>query len=192
LRYSISTLIYLVISVFYTKIKRFNVRLFRFPVDIRGGKFIEFGHGLTTGCHCRFEAYPSRNEKVLIFGDNIQINDFVHIAARGSVIIGNNALIASKVFISDLSHGSYKGDENDSSPESIPKDRVETSNAVKIGDNVWIGESAVVLPGVTIGKGSIIGASAVVTKDIPPNSIAVGNPAKVIKTYNFESKRWEI
>ncbi|MBL4677498.1 MAG: hypothetical protein JKY70_15040 [Mucilaginibacter sp.] len=63
---------------------------------------------------------------------------------------------------------------------------------VIIEDNVWIGETVSVLPGVTIGKGSIIGASAVVTKNIPPYSIAVGNPAKVIKTYNFESNSWEI
>ena len=59
-----------------------------------------------------------------------------------------------------------------------------------IEQNVWLGEGVVVLPGVTIGENAIIGANAVVSKNIPAFSIAVGNPAKVIKTYNFEQKKW--
>jgi acetyltransferase-like isoleucine patch superfamily enzyme len=53
---------------------------------------------------------------------------------------------------------------------------------VRIGKRVWIGENACILPGVSIGDGAVIGAGSVVTKDIPPNSIAAGNPAKVIRT----------
>ena len=63
---------------------------------------------------------------------------------------------------------------------------------VIIEDNVWLGEFVSVLPGVKIGKGAIIGSNSVVTKDIPANTIAVGSPAKVIKKYNFETKKWEI
>jgi lipopolysaccharide O-acetyltransferase len=62
---------------------------------------------------------------------------------------------------------------------------------VEIGENCWIGEKAIILPGVTIGDWSIIGAGSVVNKSIPPYSIAAGNPAKVIKQYNFETKNWE-
>ena len=58
----------------------------------------------------------------------------------------------------------------------------EYGKPVTIGDNVWIGGNAVVLPGVTIGSNSVIGAGSVVTRDVPPWSIAVGNPCKVIKT----------
>ncbi|MGK0447171.1 MAG: lipopolysaccharide O-acetyltransferase, partial [Polaribacter sp.] len=58
-------------------------------------------------------------------------------------------------------------------------------------DNVWIGQSVSVLKGVTIGFGSIIGANSVVTKDIPAHCIAVGSPAQVIRTYDFESKQWK-
>ena len=58
---------------------------------------------------------------------------------------------------------------------------MEYTHPVHIGDNVWICTGALVLPGVTIGANSIIGAGSVVTKDIPPNSLAVGNPCKVIR-----------
>ena len=61
---------------------------------------------------------------------------------------------------------------------------------VHIGDKVWVGESVCILPGVTIGECSIIGAGSVVTKSIPPYSIAVGTPAKVIKRYNFDTRSW--
>jgi lipopolysaccharide O-acetyltransferase len=125
------------------------------------------------------------------FGKGVQINDYVHITAIESVKIGNRVLIASKVYISDCSHGSYSGDQFDSEPNSIPIERPLFSKPVCIQDNVWIGESVSILPGVTIGEGSIIGANSVVSKSIPENVIAVGSPAKPIKKYNFETKRWE-
>jgi lipopolysaccharide O-acetyltransferase len=184
-------LIYLAFCLTYTKIFFRKSRLLRLPIDIRGRRHIEFGSGLTTGSNCRIEAYPDSPKKVLFFGVDIQINDFVHIAAKESVIIGDNVLIASKVFISDINHGSYKGDENDSSPGEIPRLREESSDPVVIGDNVWIGESVMILPGVEIGRGSIIGAGAVVTRSIPESSIAVGNPAKVIKSFSTDKNVWQ-
>ena len=60
-----------------------------------------------------------------------------------------------------------------------------------IEDDVWIGELAVILPGVRIGQGAVIGASTVVNRDIPPFTIVVGNPARVVKRFNFESENWE-
>jgi maltose O-acetyltransferase len=61
------------------------------------------------------------------------------------------------------------------------RDRLEAARPITIGDNVWLGGGAIVLPGVSIGDNSVIGAGAVVTKDVPANSVAVGNPARVIK-----------
>ncbi|UVJ39590.1 sugar O-acetyltransferase [Arthrobacter sp. CJ23] len=61
------------------------------------------------------------------------------------------------------------------------RDRLEAAEPITIGDNVWLGGGAIVLPGVTIGSNSVIGAGSVVTKDIPANSLAVGNPARVIR-----------
>ena len=168
-------------------------RLIRFPIIIRGKKYIDFGSKLTTGEGCRFEAYNNqKSKKSLIFGKNIQLNDYVHITAMNNVVIGDNVLMASKIYISDCSHGFYSGEEMDSSPEQHPIDRSYNISEVVIEDNVWLGEFVSVLPGVTIGKGAIIGSNSVVTKDIPANTIAVGSPAKVIKKYNFETKKWEI
>lgn len=174
-----------------TKLFYPQARLIRFPIDIRGKKYIEFGTNLTTGIGCRIEAYPYKEEKTIIkLGNNVQINDYVHIGAVGSITIGNNVLMASKIYITDHNHGSYNDMESDS-PKVPPIDRRPVIKPVIIGDNVWIGESACIMPGVTIGEGAIIGALSVVTKDIPPYSIAVGVPAKVIKTYNFEKNIWE-
>lgn len=170
-----------------------NSRLIRLPFIVRGKKFIDFGSKLTIGVGCRFEAYNNKkSKKSLIFGKNIQLNDYVHITAMNKVVIGDNVLMASKLYISDCSHGFYNGEEIDSSPDQYPIDRSYKISEVIIGDNVWLGEFVSVLPGVTIGKGAIIGSNSVVTKNIPANTIAVGSPAKVIKKYNFETKKWEI
>jgi acetyltransferase-like isoleucine patch superfamily enzyme len=170
-----------------------NSRLIRLPFIVKGKKYIDFGSKLTTGVGCRFEAYNNqKSKKSLIFGKNIQLNDYVHITAMNNVVIGDNVLMASKIYISDCSHGFYSGEETDSSPEQYPIDRNYNISEVIIEDNVWLGEFVSVLPGVTIGKGAIIGSNSVVTKDIPANTIAVGSPAKVIKKYNFKTKRWEI
>ena len=170
-----------------------NARLIRFPFRVRGKQYIKIGKGFTTGFNCRIDALNINNfgEKYLIeIGENVEINDEVHIGATEKIIIEDNVLIASKVYISDHNHGSYKGDEQDS-PMSIPKERKIHSSPIKIEKNVWIGELCCILQGVTIGEGSIIGAMSVVTKDIPPYTIAVGSPAKLIKRYNFETKKWD-
>ena len=170
-----------------------NARLIRFPFRVRGKQYIKIGKGFTTGFNCRIDALNINNfgEKYLIeIGENVEINDEVHIGATQKIIIEDNVLIASKVYISDHNHGCYKGDEQDS-PMSIPKERKIHSSPIKIEKNVWIGELCCILQGVTIGEGSIIGAMSVVTKDIPPYTIAVGSPAKLIKRYNFKTKKWD-
>lgn len=183
----------LVINLIKTKIFYRNVRLIRFPIDIRNKKYIDFGENLTTGIGCRIETFPQivTANKLLKFGKNVQLNDYVHITAAHSVEIGNNVLMASKIYISDCTHGSYIGNEDDSDPMSLPIDRRLSVKAVKIEDNVWLGEFVSILPGVTVGQGTIVGANSVVSKSLPPFVIAVGSPAKPIKFYNFESKRWE-
>ncbi len=190
-KYSVFQLFYLAIC----KLRGFflfsNAKIIRFPIDVRGRSAVKVGNGFTTGKYCRIEAFPKDTDKSLFIGENFQMNDFVHITAMERVLIGDNVLIASKVYISDCSHGSYKGNSDDSPPDSIPKDRTLFSIPVTIENNVWIGESVSILPGVTIGEGSIVGANSVVSRNLPPYVIAVGIPAKPIKKYNFETKIWE-
>jgi acetyltransferase-like isoleucine patch superfamily enzyme len=176
-----------------TLLKVPGARLIRFPFDIRGKQFIRLGKGLTTGRYCRIEAHPESpaSGPIVIIGEGVEMNDSVHIAGSRRVEIGNNVLLASKIFITDLNHGNYGDEGEHDHPDTPPGKRSLSARPVVIEDNVWIGESVSVLPGVTIGKGSIIGTMSVVTKSIPPYSIAVGIPAKVIKRFNFQSSRWE-
>lgn len=190
-RYSFCKKVQMVVWLVRAKMICRKARIIRFPFDLRNGRYINLGEGLTTGVGCRLEAYSPDGRKMLHFGKNVQINDYVHICAMQSVTIGNNVLMASHIYISDNSHGGYKGTANDSSPDTPPAKREYAKAAVVIEDNVWIGEHVVVLPGVTIGRGSVIGSNSVVSKIIPPYSIAVGQPAEVIKRYNFETKCWE-
>lgn len=179
-------------SVLFTKLFYPQAKIIRLPFDIRNKKNIQIGNNFVTGTCCRIEAYPLHNEKeiCITIGDNVQINDFVHIGAVGKIVIGNNVLMASKVYISDHNHGSYDSSNSDF-PMSDPMSRQRVMKPVIIHENVWIGESACVLPGVEIGKGSIIGALSVVTKNIPDFCIAAGNPARVIKKFNFDTNIWE-
>lgn len=100
-------------------------------------------------------------------GARVSINAFVHIWALGGVTIGDDTLIASHVAITSLTHD----------PQAELFSASQQMRPVVIGRNVWIGTHAVILPGVTIGDGAIIGAGAVVTKDVPALTTVVGVPA---------------
>ena len=179
-------------SWLFTKLFYNSAKLILLPFDIRGRKYITWGTDFRAGFGCRLEAYPAKNEITLKIGSNVQIHDYVHITASSKVIIGNDVLMASKIYISDTLHGSYSGDINDSDPSIPPGSRIVSSKSVIIGDRVWLGEFVSVLPGVIIGEGTIVGANSVVSKDLPANVIAVGSPAKPIKRFNFEKKKWEL
>lgn len=188
--YGVLGIFKLILDVLYTKLFFSRSRIIRRPFHIRNRRYIQLGNRLTTGVGCRIDAFPSNKSICLRVGDDVQINDQVHIGATLSVDIGDRVLIASKVYISDHNHGVYKGTLAQSSPSEPPSLRVIDAAPVSIGNDVWIGEFVCVLPGVNIGEGSIIGAMSVVTKDIPPYCIAVGAPAVVIKKYDFEKAIW--
>jgi len=168
-----------------------RAKLIRSPFYIRGIAFIEIGKNFIAGVGLRMDAFPDKEKICIRIGDNVQINDYVHIGAVDSLTIGNNVLIASRVFISDHNHGFYGNSSEQSIPEVPPAKRKLSFASVCIEDNVWIGEGVGILPGVRIGKGSIIGCGAIVTRDVPECCLAVGNPARVIKKYSFKTKKWE-
>ena len=191
-RYDVIGLIKLIVSWIVTKIFFRPARLIRTPNYIRGKNSISWGIGFTTGVGVRLDAFSRSNLKtqLIVIGERVQINDYVHIGAIESVRIGNDVLIASKVFISDHNHGRYNQVDVMSGPDIPPTVWPLFSSPVIIEDRVWIGENVCIMPGVIIGKGAIIGAGSVVTHNIPAESIAVGVPAKVIKLYNRELKEW--
>lgn len=192
-KYSVWDIIKLMYFLVITKLIYPRQRIIRRPFTLRGGKMIDWGKKLTTGVGCRIEAFiaDGNSNSKIHFGDRIQLNDYVHISSVKSVTIGDDVLIASHVYISDNSHGSYKGDKSDTSPLIIPTKRPYYTAPVKIGNRVWIGEGVIIMPGVTIGDGSIIGAHSIVNKDVPENTIAAGSPAKVIKHWNEITQKWE-
>lgn len=123
----------------------------------------------------RFTSWPSKqSDAEIVLGDYCLIAPGVRISAAQSVRIGDNCMLAANVIISDSDwHGIY----NRIRP-------FRCTRPVIIENNVWLGERVIVTKGVTIGENSVIGAGAIVTKNIPANCVAAGNPARVIKTIN--------
>lgn len=113
----------------------------------------------------------------LTIGSNCNFGAYNHITCTNEVTIGNNVLTGKWVTISDNSHGTTDGESLKIPPMLRP---IVSKGKVFIGNNVWIGDKATILAGVTIGDGAVIGANAVVTKDVPNNGVAVGNPAKIM------------
>ncbi|CAM4419820.1 MAG: sugar O-acetyltransferase [Chryseobacterium sp.] len=123
----------------------------------------------------------------ITIGDNVIININCTFVDCNRIDIGNNVLIASNVQIYTATHPVETNErliENWTEINSNPFFRTYAL-PVKIEDNVWIGGGVIILPGVTIGKNSVIGAGSVVTRSIPENSVAFGNPCKVIRENNL-------
>ena len=173
-----------------TKLTFPGARLVRRPVYLRGRRHLRLAPGLTTGYRCRFDLGGGTEEGItLTIGRDCSLGDSVQIVASDSVRIGDNCLMASNIFISDTTHGSYQG-EGQSRPDSPPNDRPLGSRPVVIGDNVWIGENVCILPGVSLGDGCIVNASSVVTKSFPAGCMLAGTPARVIKRWSEEQQEW--
>lgn len=167
-----------------------GARLVRRPAYVRGKRNIHWGKGFTTGVGVRLDVFCEGSAARLTFGNEVQLNDYVHIGVAERVEIGHQVLIASRVFISDHNHGSYDETGPNSAPTVPPSQRPWISKPVHIGDRVWIGEQVCILPGVTIGEGAIVGAGSIVTRDVPANTIVAGNPARVIRVFDPASESW--
>lgn len=155
---------------------------------------MQIGSGFSAGDALWLEAvtdYVGRQlAPRLVIGEKVSASDNVHIACTNSVTIGAGTLIGSRVIITDHAHGIYRGDQQ-SSPESLPTERpLSQDGVVMIGKNVWIGDGVAVLAGAEIGDGAIVGANSVVTGVVPPRTIVVGAPARVVRRWEEASARW--
>ena len=116
-------------------------------------------------------------------GDNCHIGDRSRISCINKIVLGNGVRTGASVLIIDNSHGNGTMTEANTPPH---KRSLYSKGAVTIGNNVWIGEKASIMPGVTIGEGAIIAANSVVTHDVPAYSVVAGCPAKVIKRMDLQ------
>lgn len=135
------------------------------------------------GNHSVVESFSTLNNAVgnILIGDNSRIG--LGNTLIGPVTIGCRVNLAQQVVVSGLNHN------YESITTPIDEQGINVS-AITIQNDVWVGANSTILAGVTIGEHSVIGAGSVVTKDIAPYSVAVGNPARVIKRYNFEQQKW--
>lgn len=141
--------------------------------DIFIGRCVRINDYTTIFCESQDKMHP--NSKLYI-GERTYIGEYNNIRASGGVIrIGNKCSISQHISMIASNHSTVLGIDISSQKWD------ESKTGITIGDDVWIGANCVILPGVHIHNGAVIGAGSVVTKDIPANAIAVGNPAKVIK-----------
>ena len=162
-----------------------------FTARILGGKHVSIGRDFYAGRGLKLVVTnPAGSAALVNIGDHVGVNEYVTITAHQGLSIGDHVLIGSRVYVGNISHGRYKGPEQ-SDPFMPPNDRpFFGSGETVIEARVWLGEGVIIPGGVTIGRGSIIGAGSVVTKDVPPNVIAVGNPARVVKAFDSVTGKW--
>lgn len=160
-----------------------GIRL-RLPQYITCSSDADLGYDATLFVWDEFNGKKLKQTPQISIGLNFHATRNLTIQCASRISIGNDVLIASDVFIVDFNHGM------DPTTKSYLDNDLALSNGVYIGDGTWIGNNSIILPGVSIGQKSIIGAGSVVTKDIPPYCIAVGNPAKVIKKFDFAKQKY--
>jgi acetyltransferase-like isoleucine patch superfamily enzyme len=162
-------------------------------IDARDGATIEIGsnvtlnsenHGYHINLYSSVKIFANIGPKAIIkIGDNTRIHGSC-IHAREKIEIGKNCLIAANCQIFDCNAHELLMDR--------PHERIKNTGVtkpIKICDNVWIGAHCIILPGVTIGEGSVVGAGSIVTKDVLPHTIVAGNPAKLIEKKDITNEK---
>lgn len=146
-------------------------------------RYISIGEGSSIGAGSVITAWDRYESDAflpeIIIGKFTSIGSECHITAINKVVVGDWVLVGKKVSIIDNSHGDFVAGQLAVAPV---KRTLSSKGPVVIEDNVWIGDKATVLPGVTIGRGSVIAANSVVTRDIPAACVAAGVPARVVRT----------
>lgn len=150
------------------------------PLRISGESRIEIGDNVFIGANSWLQSLPDGGNKTIAIriGNGVSIVGGITISAFRKIAIENNVLIAKNVYISDHMH------KYDNLYQPIKSQGVTNISPVVIRSGAWIGQNAVVCPGVTIGIGAVIGANSVVTEDVPDFSLAAGAPARVVKKFS--------
>ena len=155
---------------------------FQRPTYIIGFKNINIGERTYFGSFlelCAWESYREQKfSPSITIGNNCSFGRYNHISAINYIEIGDNLLTGRNVTICDNNHGDTDFDSLCNAPLSR---KLISKGGITIGNNVWIGDKATILTGVTVGDGAVIAANSVVTKDVPAFCIVGGNPARVIK-----------
>ncbi|MGZ3590772.1 MAG: acyltransferase [Thermodesulfobacteriota bacterium] len=156
-------------------------------VHIVRPRFISIGDNVTISTDTDIYVHPvdrDPREFVIQIGNNVHIGRNNIIGARKSVILEDHVLVGPHVMIGDHSHR-Y---EDVAVPIKL-QDATE-AGPVRIERDSWIGANVFILPRVTIGRHAVVGANSVVNRDVPPYSVAVGVPARVVKRYDFDRGEW--
>ena len=161
---------------------------------LRGTKYIRLGRNMYVHGHLWLEAVAIYREQQfspqLEIDDNVSFSEGVHVSCIERVLIGKGVLFGSHVYVSDHNHGTYKG-RAQSHPDEPPAWRaLGGGGPVKIGDNVWVGDNAIIVGPVTIGRGAIIAANSVVRDDVPEFTMVGGIPAKPLRRFEQASQQW--
>jgi acetyltransferase-like isoleucine patch superfamily enzyme len=147
------------------------------PVKLGGTQNIELGSDVYVGPGSWLMVLSDKRllTAAIRIGDRTQFAGNAVVTAAAEVVFGTSVLVARNVYISDHSHAT-------ADPQRPVRDQgIDGVRPVHIGDGAWIGQNAVILPGVRIGRGAVVGAISVVGADVPDRSLAVGAPARVIK-----------
>jgi len=156
-------------------------------------QYISIGNDVNIGSFCRItvstefggKSCESKNKIRIKIGNNVDIGHNSFISGNNYIEIGDHSILAPYVFITDHDHGFEDVNKN------LHEQPLTEGGKVIIEDNVFLGTKCSILKNIRIGRHAVIGANAVVLKDIPSYSVAVGSPAKIIKRYNFRKKKWE-
>lgn len=150
------------------------------PLRVNGEQLISVSSGVFMGAGCWLNATPAGSAAgpIITIGEGCSFSGYCVISAVSMIKIGREVLLARNVYIADHDH-SY----SDTS-RAVMHQGVDNVGRVTIDDGAWLGQNVVVTSGVHIGRGAVVGANAVVTKDIPDYSLAVGAPARVIRSWD--------
>lgn len=151
---------------------------------LEGEKFMQIGDNTSFGMGLYLTAWKIDAIPNLRIGKNCSFGAYNHLSCANCITIDDGVLTGKFVSIIDNAHGNTTYDDLITPPTLRP---CVSKGSIYICRNVWIGDKVTILPGVTIGEGTVVGANSVVSQNIPPYSVAVGIPAKVVKSLNPHS-----